>query len=122
MKTTNPPSEKVTSAWANGLFYLFVFVIIFCVLGFFAQTLPLYTMVLVIFAGVLLIPLVGAFQLRQDQRLAERSFMDLVRLVIGQLPLLSRFAHSKSASNGGTGREPVSRSGQSRRRADQIRG
>jgi internalin A len=48
----------------------------------------------------------GAFQLRQDQRLAEKPFMELLKLVIGQLPLLSRFANSRSAPDGkgdGTG-------------------
>jgi internalin A len=122
MKNPVRVQEELRSAWANGLFYLFVFVIIFCVLGFFAQALPLYTMVLVVVAGVLLIPLVGAFQLRQDQRLAERSFMELVKLVIGQLPLLSRFANSRSAPDSSADQTTNSGVADVRRRASRGTG
>jgi hypothetical protein len=130
MKDRSEDVTGITSAWANGLFYLLVFVIIFGVLGYFAQALPLYTMALIILGGILLIPLVGAFQLRQDRRLAERSFMDLIKLVIGQLPLLSRFASSRAdlvdeksqtrSGSSGLGRRGVSsrvgRSGNKRKR------
>jgi hypothetical protein len=98
MPTANPDKVAVTSAWANGLFYVFLFTVVFLLLGYFAQALPFYTMVLVIFGGILLIPLVGALQLRQDERVSERSFMELIGLVIGQLPLLSRFGSSRPDS------------------------
>jgi hypothetical protein len=98
MPTANPDKVAVTSAWANGLFYVFLFTVVFILLGYFAQALPFYTMVLVIFGGILLIPLVGALQLRQDERVSERSFMELIGLVIGQLPLLSRFGSSRPDS------------------------
>jgi len=31
---------------------------------------------------------VGALQLRQDDRLSEKNFMELIKLVIAQLPLI----------------------------------
>jgi hypothetical protein len=79
-------------------------------------------MVLVVIAGVLFIPLVGAFQLRQDQRLAERSFMELVKLVIGQLPLLSRFANSRSAPDSSADQTTNSGVADVRRRASRGTG
>jgi internalin A len=102
VKNEERDNQRVSSAWANGLFYLVVFVVIFAVLGFFARMLPLYAMALIIFGGIVLIPLVGALQLRQDQNLSEKSFMELIRIVIGQLPLLSRFVRSGTAASGGT--------------------
>ena len=79
------------SSWANGLFYVFLFVVVIAALSFAAGSLPLPTLVLIIVAGLLFVPLIGALQLRQDDRLSEKSFMELVKLVIEQLPLIKNF-------------------------------
>jgi hypothetical protein len=80
------------SAWANGSFYLVVFAVVIGGLGVLAGSIPFYTLALIIVAGILFVPLIGALQLRQDERLSEKSFMDLLRLVIRQLPLIGRVA------------------------------
>jgi internalin A len=98
-------ASRPTSAWANGSFYIFLFVVVFAVLGFAAQALPLYALALIIIAGILLIPLIGALQLRQDRTLSDKSFMELIRIVIGQLPLLSRFARSEPLPAGSADEE-----------------
>ena len=36
------------------------------------------------------VPLIGALQLRQDDRLSEKSFLDLIKLVLKQLPFIGR--------------------------------
>lgn len=86
------PPIRNKSAWANGSFYLFTFLVIIVSLGVLAKSVPFYTLALIIIAGVLFIPIIGALQLRQDNRLREKTFMELIRLVINQLPLIGSIA------------------------------
>ena len=85
-QTSRPLRAK--SAWANGLFYLFLFVVVIGGIGYLAGTLKILNLIAVIVAGIVFIPLVGALQLRQDDRLSEKNFMELVKLAIAQLPLI----------------------------------
>jgi len=78
------------SAWANGLFYLVSFVVVIAGFGVLAGNVPFYTLALIITAAVLFVPLIGALQLRQDERLSQKAFMDLVKMVIAQLPLIGK--------------------------------
>jgi hypothetical protein len=87
---TRGPRISVNSAWANGLFYLLVFVVVIASLGVLANSVTPWTLVIIIVAGVLFIPLIGALQLRQDERLTQKNFLELVGLVIKQLPLVGR--------------------------------
>jgi hypothetical protein len=80
--------KRIKSAWANGSFYLFLFVVVIGGIGYLAGTLKLLNLIAVIVAGIVFIPLVGALQLRQDDRLSEKNFMELIKLVIAQLPLI----------------------------------
>jgi GTPase SAR1 family protein len=91
---------RIRSAWANGSFYLLVFALVVAVLGYLAGRLPLYSLVVVVIAGIVLISLIGALQLRQDNQLSEKSFMQLVRIVIRQLPIIERL--TRSAPEGGS--------------------
>ena len=81
-------TKRIKSAWANGSFYLFLFVVVIGGIGYLAGTLKLLNLIAVIVAGIVFIPLVGALQLRQDDRLSEKNFMELIKLVIAQLPLI----------------------------------
>jgi GTPase SAR1 family protein len=78
------------SPWASGSFYLFSFLAVIIALGVLAGTVSARVLVIVIVAGVLFVPLIGALQLRQDGRLSEKSFVTVIKLVIGQLPLVGR--------------------------------
>ncbi|MGK7931113.1 MAG: COR domain-containing protein [Microcystaceae cyanobacterium] len=88
MTNNNNQTPKIKSAWANGLFYLFVFVVVVAGIGYLAGKLDLIPFIFVIVAGVLFVPLIGALQLRQDDRLSEKGFLELMKMVIGQLPLI----------------------------------
>ena len=83
-------NEQVKSAWANGSFYLFSFSIVIILLGVLARYIPLYSLPVVLVAGGIFIPLIGVLQLRQDDKLSEKSFSELIKLVIGQLPLIGK--------------------------------
>jgi hypothetical protein len=76
------------SSWANGLFYLFAFVVIVGVIGFFAQKLDLLTLALIVVAGIIAVPVIGAFQLKMDRRLSDKTFTSLMKMVLAQLPLI----------------------------------
>jgi len=90
----------VRSAWANGTFYVFTFAIVIAGLGLLAKSVSGYTLIGLLTAGIIFVPLIGALQLRQDDRLSERSFLTLMRMVIGQLPLIGRFFKmAESTSN-----------------------
>lgn len=78
----------VRSAWANGLFYLFAFVVVSGVVAWIAGSLDLLALGIVVIAGLIAVPLIGALQLSMDKRLSQKTFLELMRLVIGQLPLI----------------------------------
>jgi peptidoglycan/LPS O-acetylase OafA/YrhL len=71
----NPKPIKVKSAWANGSFYLFVFVVVVAGIGFLGQELSFPVFCVVVIGGVLLVPIIRALQLKQDKRLQEESFL-----------------------------------------------
>ena len=85
----------VKSAWANGSFYLFAVLIVLAAVGYLAGNLPLLALLAVIIATALLIPIIGALQLRQDNRLREKGFLELMWLVVSQLPLLGKIIQQK---------------------------
>ena len=92
MQDKNKDIPAVRSAWANGSFYLFAFAIVMAGLGVLARAVPFYTLIAILIAGILFVPLIGALQLHQDDRLSEKSLMELIKMVIEQLPLLSKLA------------------------------
>jgi len=59
----NPPT-KIKSAWANGSFYLFLFVVVVGAIGYLAGNLSIQNLIAVIIAGIVFVPLIGALQLR----------------------------------------------------------
>ncbi|MBG1260419.1 COR domain-containing protein [Nostoc commune] len=86
-----PKSEdvKLPFAFRNGMFYLFIFVVVFCLIAFFGGSLQFHYLALTIIATAIFIVLIGVLQLRQDDRLSEKSFVDLTKIVLEQLPLIS---------------------------------
>ena len=90
------PSPPVKSSWANGLFYLFIFVVVIFLLTWAAGQTSFYVLVLIILGGLLFIPLIGTLQLRQDERLSEKSFLTLMKLVLEQLPLIKGLLPTQS--------------------------
>jgi internalin A len=79
---------KVKSAWANGSFYLFVFVVVVAGIGFLGNQLSFPVFCVVVIGGILFVPIIGALQLKQDDNLQEETFLELMKLTIGQLPLI----------------------------------
>lgn len=93
-KMTNTPR----SPWISGTFYLFVFAVVITGLGILSNTVSFYVLPLLLVAGIILIAIIGALQFRQDERLSERSFLELMRMSIGQLPLIKRFSNEQKSA------------------------
>ncbi|HSS50925.1 MAG TPA: COR domain-containing protein [Thermoanaerobaculia bacterium] len=87
---------KARSAWANGSFYLFVFVIVIAAVGILVKSVPWYAFPIALVAGAIFVPLIGALQLKMDERLSQESFIELMKLVVGQLPLIGRLAKQRN--------------------------
>ncbi|WP_067668532.1 hypothetical protein [Nocardia miyunensis] len=78
------------SPWLSGSFYLVAALVILSVLLVIARLTPVWTVPVVVVGGVLLLSVVGAFQLRQDDALSEEGFLTLMISVLGKLPAMLR--------------------------------
>jgi hypothetical protein len=100
MKEKEEMRLRVRSAWANGSFYLFTFAVVIAGLGVLARSVPGYTLGIILVAGILFIPIIGGLQLRQDERLSEKSFLELIGISMAQLPLIGKLVKvDKSGKN-----------------------
>ena len=86
----NSKQIKVKSAWANGSFYLFCAVVIAAIIGFLGNQLSFPVLCLVIIAVGLLVPIIGALQLKQDDRLKDETFLSLMKIAITGLPFIGK--------------------------------
>lgn len=78
------------SPWATGSFYLAVVIAVVALLLVVGSVLPLWMFPVVVVGVVLLVSVVGAFQLRQDKALSERGFLQLMTMTLRRLRLLWR--------------------------------
>lgn len=81
---------NIHNPWISGSFYLVAFVIVVVLLMVVANTLPLWALPIVIIGALLAISIIGAFQLRQDERLSQKNFLELMLMTFKRLPLISR--------------------------------
>ncbi|MBI5684947.1 MAG: hypothetical protein HZC54_07690 [Verrucomicrobia bacterium] len=82
MPTVNP--------WRSGSFYLFAIVVIMAVLAVMGEMLNAWILPLLILGGVLLVTIIGAFQLRNDRNIEEKNFLTLMKLAFQKMPLLGK--------------------------------
>lgn len=82
---------KKNNPWVSGLFYLFVGVIVITGLAVLSNTVHWTAFPIIIIGSVLLIGIIGALQLKNDDKLNEKNFITLMKEVYGSLPLLKMF-------------------------------
>jgi hypothetical protein len=87
--------NKLASSWANGSFYLFAFLMVMTALGVLAKSVSPYALPLIVVAGAIFVPVIGALQLKNDEKLPDKSFLELMKMALGQLPLIGRLAQNK---------------------------
>jgi hypothetical protein len=49
--------------------------------------------------GLLFLTVIGALQLTQDERLSQKSFLALMKMVLEQLPIIQRFVNIPAQSD-----------------------
>jgi LSD1 subclass zinc finger protein len=82
-------AATLRSPWLTGTFYVFVLIVIAAILLVAASLLPYWALPIVAVGCLLGVSIIGAFQLRHDDRLAEENFIELMRMTIKQIPQLS---------------------------------
>ena len=85
----------INNPWISGLFYLFAVVVIMAVLATMAKMLSAWILPLLILGGLLLVTIIGAFQLRNDSKIDEKNFLVLMKLVFQKMPLLGKLFSKK---------------------------
>ena len=82
--------KKNNNPWISGSFYLFVAIIVMTGLAVISNTVHWLLLPIIIIGGILLIGVVGAFQLRNDDKLKDESFLKLMTETYKSLPLLKQ--------------------------------
>jgi hypothetical protein len=88
--TPTTPTDRSNNPWLSGSFYLFAFVVI---VGLFVWLTKLgaggHILALIGVVGILGIIIIGTLQLRNDDRISDKSFVNLIREVLKKLPKFS---------------------------------
>ena len=82
------PASSVRSPWRSGSFFLVALVVIMALIAIIAANVHWSILPVVIIGGLLSITIIGAFQLKQDEKLSEVNFLTLVIESLRRLPLL----------------------------------
>ena len=95
-KTNRQQIMRPPSPWASGSFYLVVFVIVIAALSVVGRILPIIALPIVFIAGIIALSVIGAFQMRQDSKLSEKSFLELMALSFKYLPWIRKQDSTKT--------------------------
>lgn len=88
--------SKNNNPWISGSFYLFSAILILAILAAICKVLSVWALPLLILGGLLLITVIGAFQMLNDSRLSEKNFLTLMKLSFQQIPFLGKFLSQKN--------------------------
>lgn len=83
-------NSKPLSPWTSGSFYLIVFLIVVAALAVVGHIIPIIALPVIFFGGILALSVIGAFQMRQDEKLSEENFLKLMALSLKYLPWIKR--------------------------------
>ena len=81
MDKTNSPSP-----WRSGSFYLVAFIIVIAGLAVVGHLIPIVSLPVILAGGILALSVIGAFQMRQDEKLSQENFLKLMALSLKYLP------------------------------------
>jgi hypothetical protein len=81
-------SMKKNNPWLSGSFYLFVAIVAITGLAVLSNSVSWVALPIVIIGGILIIGIVGALQLKNDDKLKDESFVKLITETYKRLPLL----------------------------------
>jgi Flp pilus assembly protein TadB len=81
-------AAQMRSPWVSGSFYLAAAIVIVVLLLVVGRVLTFWALPVVVVGALLLVMIVGAYQMRQDARLSEKGFLQLMADVLKRLPLV----------------------------------
>jgi hypothetical protein len=81
-------AKQMKSPWGSGRFYLLAGLVALATLAVIANVISPWLLPLVVIGALAFLVVIGALQLRQDDRLSQKNFLELIRLAFGSLPLL----------------------------------
>jgi len=81
----NTPNSKPANPWISGSFYLVAAVVMMAVLAVISKNVSWYILPVVIIGGILIVTVIGALQLRQDEKLSGANFLTLMSETFKQL-------------------------------------
>ena len=90
--------QALRSPWVSGSFYLACAVIAAALMLVIGSVLPVWTIAVFIVGAIMIVSVVGALQLRQDERISERGFLALMKDTLRYLPRLPRHLGDGAAS------------------------
>lgn len=98
---------RARSPWTSGSFYLAAFVVVAATLAATANLVPIIVLPAIVVAGLVATSVIGALQLRHDQRISEKAFLKLMWLTFRQLPLIRIVGKASIKETAGHHRSPV---------------
>lgn len=91
----NSNNMTKNSPWSSGLFYLLVAIVIIAGLGVLSKTVHWSLLPIIIIGGLLIIGLIGFLQLRNDEKLKDETFLELVIETYKRLPIIGNLFNKK---------------------------
>lgn len=88
------PSAAAPSAWVNGSFYLALFAVIIAGMAVLSKTAPWYAFPMALLAALVFVPMIGVIETYRSGLMVDRTFLQVLRLVIAQLPLVGSMART----------------------------
>ena len=95
-----PVPVPVPNPWLSGSFYLVAFLLTITACALVAKFVSGIAVIPVLIASFLAVGVIGALQLKQDDRLSEKGFLSLMAETYKQLPLLSKGNTQRQAVSG----------------------
>jgi len=93
-----PSADNVPNAWINGSFVLFSAIVVLAFVAVLINFMDWYVLPLVISAGAPIFLLVNILLLKYDDRIPDKTFITLTKLVVKQLPGLKKLFKDAAAN------------------------
>jgi len=81
-------SMKKNNPWISGSFYLVIAIVFITLLSVISHSVSWAALPLIIIGGTLLIGIVGILQLKNDDKITDKTFASLIKETYKRLPLL----------------------------------
>ena len=85
---SNKKMKQKNNPWISGSFYLISAIVVISGLAVLSNMVDWYYFPIILIGGILLIGIIGAFQLKNDDKLKDESFVNLISETYKRLPLL----------------------------------